>query len=200
MILASHNEPAGPLAFMMVSQNWQRELPRSPFLWSQIWIQNDEDEVARIWTFLHLSGHIPLDVHITTVLPNTDHLQLIKPHLSRVRTISIRTKPPHPLTNSYADQWKRVASNTMATFSDRVTPWNATDYSCSGWGIYADPTVYHVTVMQFFISSVEDKQASTNRRSRKDFIKSSEEEKRFCIWENYVTRYACLFAAKFLPR
>ena len=91
--LAVRNQPVGlggPLAFITVSQNWQRELLCSPDLWRHIWIQNDEDEKARISIFLHLSGHRPLDVLITTVLPTTDSLQLIKPHLSRVKTILIK--------------------------------------------------------------------------------------------------------------
>jgi len=78
----------------------------------------------------------------------------------------------------------------MATFSDRVTPWNASDYSCSGRGIYADVPVYHVAVMQFSISSLETKQASNDRQRQEDSIKPSKGAKLFRIWENYVTRYA----------
>jgi hypothetical protein len=192
--LASQDEPAGPLPFIMVSKNWQTELLRSPALWNQIRIQNDEDELARIWTFLHLSGCSPLDVHITTVLPTTDSIQLIKPHLSRVRTISISPDTPHPLTTLHEEQWKRTVSNVMATFSDQLTPWNATNYSCSGRRIGPHPGLYHVSAMKFSISYSETKLASTDKQSKDDSINPSEEQKLFCVWENYITRcaFVCL--------
>jgi hypothetical protein len=185
---ASHDQPAGPLAFMMVSQNWQRELLRAPALWSHIWIQNDEDEMARIWTFLHLSGHLSLDLHITTVLPNTDILQLIKPHLSRVRAISIRPNMRHALTSLHGEQWKQAASNVMAAFSNRVTPSNAGVYSCSGRRIGIYPGVYHVALMQFLISHPEAKPASTEGQSQDDSLPG--EQSLFFMWENYIDRCA----------
>jgi hypothetical protein len=186
--LAVHSQPTGPLAFFAVSQKWQRELLDSPALWNQIWIQNDEDEMARIWTFLHLSEHSPLDVYITTVLPTTDSIQLIKPHLSRIRTIWIFPNTLHRPTISHAEQWKRAASNVMATFSDRLTPWNATNYSCSGWTIGIHPGVCHVATLQFSLSYPEIELASTDGQNQNHFINLSEEHKQFCVWENYIAR------------
>jgi hypothetical protein len=188
--LAIHSQPAGPLAFLAVSQNWQRELLQTPALWTQICIQNDEDETARIWAFLHLSESSPLDVFVTTVLPTTDSLQLIKPHLSRVKTISIRSNTPHPPTALYAEQWRQAASNVMATFSDQLAPWNATDYSCSGRRIGVKPGVYHVATMQFSISYHETKLASGEEQSRENSVGLSEEQDIFGIWQTYLSRCA----------
>jgi hypothetical protein len=190
MELAVRNQPTGPLAFIMVSQNWQRELICFPDLWSHIWIQNDEDEKARIWIFLHLSGHRPLELLITTVLPTTDSLQLIKPHLSRVKTILIRPELPHPLTSLHEEQWRRAASMVMATFSDTLTPWNATDYSCSGWRIGADPGVYHIAAMQFLVSSPDTMLDSTDGQIRDSSNNLSDESGRFDVWKNYISRCA----------
>jgi hypothetical protein len=198
--LAVHDQPAGPLPFITVSPNWQRELLHSPVLWSQIWIQNDPDETARIWTFLCLSGCSPLDIYITTVLPTTENVQLIKSHLSRVKTISIRAKIPHPLTTLHGTQWKQAASSVMATFSDRLTPWDATDYSCSGRLIGTDTGVYHVAVIEFLISCPEATVEIAGRQGQDDSVSLSDQQKRSSVWENYISRYACLFTIQSLPR
>jgi hypothetical protein len=195
--LAVHDQPAGPLEFIMVSVGWQKELLHSPALWNKIYIQNDEDEMARICTFLHLSGSSPLDLYITTMLPATDSLHLIEPYLSRVRTISIMPKTPHPPTTSHAEQWKRAASNIMTAFTDRLVPWNASNYSCSGRRIGSYTEVYHVAVMQFLISYSETKLASTKSQIQDDYPNLSEEHKLFWIWENYITRCVWLL---YLPR
>jgi hypothetical protein len=165
-------------------------------LWSHIWIQNDEDEMARIWIFLHLSGHRPLELLITTVLPTTNGLQLIKPHLSRVKTILIRPLLPHPLNSLHEEQWRQAASIVMATFSDALTPWNATDYSCSGWRIGTDPGVYHIAAMQFLLSCPDTTLDSTDGQLRDSSTGLSEWE-RFCVWKNYISRCAfiCLLSS-----
>jgi hypothetical protein len=189
--LAVRNQPTGPLAFIMVSQNWQRELLCSPDLWSYIWIQNDEDETARIWIFLHLSGHRPLHVLVKTVLPTTDSLQLIKPHLSRVKTILITPEMPHPLTSLHGEQWKQAASIVMTAFSDKLNPWNATDYVCSGWRIGTDPGVYHIAAMQFSLSHAEAMPAGTNAQIWDNSTSLPNEWERFCVWKNYIARCVC---------
>ena len=191
--LATHDQPAGPLAFIMVSESWKRELLHSPALWSQIYIQNDEDEMARIWTFLQLSKSSLLDVYISTVLPTTDMIQLIEPHLSRVRSISFMAKIPHPLTTLHGEQWRQAVSNVMATFSDQLTPWNVVDYSCSGRLIGPDTGVYHAAAMQLLISYQETTLEGSHRQTRDDSTNLSKERNTFSVWENYITRYASIY-------
>jgi len=78
----------------------------------------------------------------------------------------------------------------MATLSGGLAPSIASGYSCSGRRIGAVRGVYHVAAMKFLISHPETKLASTDRQSQDSSINPSEEQKRFSIWENYVTRYA----------
>jgi hypothetical protein len=192
--LAIHNQPAGPVVFIGVSWNWRRELLDSPALWTQIWIQNDENETARIQAFLRLSGRSPLDVYVKTVPPAMDRLQLLKPHYSRVRTVSIMPNMPQPLTTEHGEQWTRAASNIMATFSNQPTPWNASKYSCSGRRIGPDPGVYYVAVIEFFLSYPAIQPTSTDAQSRGYLTSEPEQRRQFSSWENYITRcvLACL--------
>src|SRR4051794_35443052 len=90
ILFAIDGQPSGPLQFTMVSTQWERLLCDAPPLWSHIYVQNGEDEMARISAFLHLSHDLPLHVDIMTVRPSIDCLQLVANHISRVATISIR--------------------------------------------------------------------------------------------------------------
>jgi len=160
---------SGPLELLMVSRRWARLLPVSPSLWTQIYIQNGEDEMARVTTFLHFSKRRSLHVDIMTVLPTIASLQLIAENISRVATISIR---PGALDNNAAfpmEQWKRAASNILSTlFKSRLPP-DVQDDSYFGISFRDnDKWRYRVILMRFtttvFVTSSKERDGivSTN--------------------------------------
>lgn len=56
------NSSAGPLAQLAVSNHWNLALIGAPSLWTTIVIEDGEDELARIHTFLHFSHNSLLDI------------------------------------------------------------------------------------------------------------------------------------------
>jgi hypothetical protein len=166
---------AGPLHFIMVSRYWEDFLLNSPTLWTQIYIQNGEDETARISTFVHLSKQSPLHVDVMTVLPTVDSLRLVAEHISRVRTISIRPGPSDTFTASYAMQWKLTASFVLESLSNGMQLYEVESPVCYGTTICGDDQwYYHVIFLQF---TVEARVAGTDELSR--------------IWEDHISKYAC---------
>jgi hypothetical protein len=61
--LAIQDSADGPLPYLAVSPHWSETILSSPALWTQIIINNGEDEEARLHTFLHLSASQLLDMH-----------------------------------------------------------------------------------------------------------------------------------------
>lgn len=70
--LAISDEPTGPLSLLEVSSNWMKKITTSPELWSRIYIDNGEDQLARAETFLTLSEPVRIDL----VVEASDELQL----------------------------------------------------------------------------------------------------------------------------
>jgi hypothetical protein len=145
---------AGPLEFIMVSREWGSTLLDSPFLWTQIYIQNGEDEIARISTFLHLSKQCKLHVAVMTVLPAVDSLRLITEHISRVRTISIRPGASDTFTALHAERWKQAAAYVLEILSNGMELPNAESPLCYGISISDNSQLYyHVILMQFTVQA-----------------------------------------------
>jgi hypothetical protein len=147
---------AGPLEFITVSQHWQSALLNSPALWTQIYIQNGEDEITRISTFLLLSKQCELHIDVMTVLPTVDSLRLVAGHISRVRTISIRPGASDTSTALQAEQWRRVATYVLEILSNGVQLSDVESPVCHGvtiWG--GDRLCYHVILMQFTVAAGE---------------------------------------------
>jgi len=143
----------GPLDFVMVSPHWGRVLFNSPSLWTQIYIQNGEDEIARVFTFLHLSKQSPLHIHVMTVLPAVDSLRMVAEHISRVKTISIRPGASDIFTASRAEQWKRAAAYILETLSNGMRLSDVESPACFGFTIRADgQSYYHVIFLQFTVA------------------------------------------------
>jgi hypothetical protein len=179
---------SGPLELLMVSSPWATLLLNSPSLWTQIYIQNGEDEMARIATFLYFSKRRSLHVDIMTVLPTIASLQLIAEDISRVATISIR---PGELDNNAAfpaEQWKEAASNILSTLFNGRLPPDVEDNPCFGISFREnDQWYYHVILMQFtaavIITSGHDQNGTI-------FANLSNTETCFRRWEEYIARCA----------
>jgi hypothetical protein len=168
--------PAGPLDFIMVSRHWQRVLLSSPSLWTQIYVQNGEDEIARVSTFLHLSKQSALHVDVMTVLPTADSLRLVAGHISRVRTISIRPGESNSFTALHSKQWKLAASYILKRLSNGMQLFDVESPACFGVTIWGDGRwYYYVIFLQF---TVEARVASTDELNRK--------------WEERLAKYASI--------
>src|SRR5277367_2452164 len=84
--LAIYDSTDGPLPYLAVSPNWSETILGSPALWTQIIIDNGEDEEARLHTFLHLSASQVLDVKCTENVP-VQSLQLLAHHRTRIECL-----------------------------------------------------------------------------------------------------------------
>ena len=183
---AVDGKEAGPLPLLLVSKRWERLLFETPALWTQIHIQNGEDELARICTFLHFSKECPLHLEIMTPLPNMDYLQPVAMHISRVATISIRPGLSDRDTPLHMEQWKRVASPILAKLSNGILPPDVKDTSCSGVSLRHDNQLYYcVLLMQFEMAQTI---ASIDKPDSNTIIEPLE-----AAWEVHVER--CVFAA-----
>jgi hypothetical protein len=164
----------GPLEFIMVSMHWGRLLFNSPSLWTRIYVQNGEDEMARISTFLYLSKQSPLHIDIMTVLPTVDNLRLVAEHISRVRTISIRPGASDTVTGLHTKQWKLAASCILATLLNGTQLCDVESSSCFGVDLWDDEQSYfHVILMQF---TVVARAASSHEPNH--------------TWEEHIARWA----------
>jgi hypothetical protein len=143
-------QQAGPLELLMVSTRWATLLADTPSLWTQIYIRNGEDEIARTSAFLHLSKGCSLHVDIMTVLPTITSLQLIAENIFRVATISIRPGASDNNAVFPMEPWKRAASNILSTLSNNRLQPDVGDNSCFGIGFREnDQWYYRVILMQF---------------------------------------------------
>jgi hypothetical protein len=188
---AIDGQPAGPLEYTVVSKRWESLLLRTPSLWSQVYIQNGEDELARISAFLCFSQNHSLHVDIMTVLPNMDSVQLIARDISRVATILIRPGASEAITYLYMTQWKRSASYILATLYSLPPPLVLSDgdhTQCTGISMNEkDQHFYWVFLMQL-----------TTRTSRNHdpfhrvSVKPSDDMKYYHMWDEHITRWASI--------
>jgi hypothetical protein len=161
---------AGPLEFLTVSRQWEGFLLNSPSLWTRIYIQNGEDEIARISTFLLLSKQSPLHVDVMTELPTVEGLRLVAEHISRVRTISIRPGASNAVEGLQADQWKRAAAYVLESLSNGKLLSDVESHTCYGITIWdGSRWYYHVILMQVTVANTEE---------------------RNCTWEDHIAKYA----------
>jgi hypothetical protein len=162
---------AGPLDFIMVSRYWRSALLNSPSLWTQIYIQNGEGEIARISTFLQVSKQCQLHIDIMTGFPSVISLRLVAEHISRVRTISIRPGPSDTFRTLQAEQWNRTAAHILDILSNGMQLSNVEPPECFGVTIWGDGQLYYrVILLQFTIAATVDE---PNR-----------------MWENMIAKYA----------
>ncbi|KIM28043.1 hypothetical protein M408DRAFT_24069 [Serendipita vermifera MAFF 305830] len=184
---ALYKRPAGPLELMAVSHAWDVFLLTSSILWRHIYIRNGEDETARVQTFLELSTNYPLDIDITTILPDVKVLHLLEPHLPRVHTIAIRPFKPHLITAIYGEQWRQSVAYILTQSFPRLKPHDLKDSHCSLrvlWGTY--PLQQHVAVMRF---ETKNNYGSDQRNPR--FPTNALPSIR--VWEEHITsrRHQC---------
>jgi hypothetical protein len=181
--LAIDGQRNGPLEFIMVSRRWQSTLLDSPVLWNQIYLHNEEDEMALVSTFLHLSKGSPLHVEILTVLPTTSSLELIAKHSSRVRTISIRPGASNTMTALYMEQWTRAASFTMATLLNGRLPSNIKHTSCFG-NTFCDNGQWYYSVILMHCTM----------ETRVDRTVYTDMHRLYCLWEEHIARYVAQYS------
>jgi hypothetical protein len=167
---------AGPLEFITVSQAWGAVLLNSPSLWTQIYIQNGQDEIARISTFLYLSKQCQLHIDVMTVLPNVDSLRPVAEHISRVSTISIRPGPSDTSTALHARPWQRAAACILEILSNGMQLSDLESPACYGVTIWDDRRLrYHVILLQFTVAA---RGAGVKEPNRK--------------WGDHITKYTSI--------
>jgi hypothetical protein len=155
---------AGPLEYIMVSRDWGSAFLNSPSLWTQIYIQNGEDEIARISTFLHLSKQCQLHVDVMTVLPTVDSLRLVAGHISRVGTIVIRPGASDTFGAFHTNQWKRAAAYVLDILSNGMQLSDVESPACYGVTIWGDGQLYyHVILVQFTVAASAASSVELNR-------------------------------------
>jgi hypothetical protein len=176
--LAIDGQRAGPLEFMMVSRRWQSTLLDSPVLWTRIYLHNEEDEMALVSTFLHLSKKSPLHMEILTVLQTTSSLELIAEHSSRIRTISIRPGASSTITTLYTEQWKRAASFTMTSLLNGLLPSDVKYASCFGNTFHDNDQWYYSVILMHFTME-------TRVHVHTD---SPNMQRSICLWEEHIAR------------
>jgi hypothetical protein len=188
MTFAIDGQPSGPLEYLMVSKHWERLLLGTPSLWTQLYLQNGADEMARISTFLYLSRNYSLHVDIVTVLPDMDSLRLIIGDISRVATITIRPGASDTFTYLYMRQWKRSASYILATLYNQLLPSLVlSDVRHSGFVLRNnDQWLYWVIFMEIRIKT-KTRRGDTVLRA---LVKPSDDWKYIYEWEDHITRYA----------
>lgn len=183
-------QPNGPLELIMVSRHWEALIIHSPSLWSQIYIQNGDDEMARISTFLLLSKDLPLRIDVMTVVPKTDGLRLIARNVSRITSISIR--PGGVFNGDMASSlvlWKESASYILATVFHGQLPSHVEDTSCLGISLPEnDQLHYQVIQMSFRMSAKE-----TDDQPSRSFSPASAEMRTYTrMWDEHISR--CIFS------
>jgi hypothetical protein len=181
--LAIDGQRTGPLEFIMVSRRWERVVLDTPLLWNQIHLCNEEDEMALVSTFLHLSKRSSLHVDIQTVLPSTGSLELIAAHNSRVRTISIRPGASNTMTALYMEQWTRAASFTLASLLNRLPPSHIKRTSCFGNTFRDNGQWYYSVILMQFTTETR-----VHERNRIDYTELPGMQRSFCLWEGHIAR------------
>jgi hypothetical protein len=175
---------AGPLELLLISRRWARLLLNTPSLWSQIYIQNGEDEMTRISTFLHFSRGCSLHVDIMTALPAMDSLQLIANHISRVSTITLRPSVSDTDTASHMEWWKDAASRILGRLSDG--PLHVKDTSCFGISLRENDELYYcIILMQFTIGHTVN--GTTHKQASATSVGFATA---YQLWKEHVTRCA----------
>jgi hypothetical protein len=176
----------GPLELLAVSSRWAGVLLDTPSLWNQIYIENGEDEIARICTFLYLSRGCSLHVDIMTGLPSLDSLQLIVDHVSRVSTISIRPSAADTVTAFDMQQWEDAAIHILGRLSNG--PFAVKDSCCFGISLRENQELYYcVFLMQFtmgnIVKSTDTQDSTTSAR-----LPATTYPER---WDECITRCVC---------
>jgi hypothetical protein len=185
--LAIDGREAGPLEFLAVSRRWENALLDTPSLWTQIYVQNGEDEAARISTFLRFSRGCPLHVDVMTALPEVDRLQLIANHMSRITTISIRPGLSDTITSRGMERWRQAAAYNMAMLSNGLTPAAVKSSSCFGISLREDGQLYYSII--FIHLTMKVTLANSNRKNHSSSAGLPVIASRR-LWEKYITRCA----------
>jgi hypothetical protein len=185
MALATSGRQAGPLELLTVSTGWQRLLLDTPSLWSQIYIQNGQDEMAQISTFLYLSKGHSLHLDIMGVLPNTECLQPIAENISRVKTISIRPGGSDTTTTLHMGQWKQAASCILAKLANGVVPSDIKYASCFGYSLTENGQLYYSTILMQFTMATPVATAKTQNNDVSAILSAAAYSR---IWEEYIAR------------
>jgi hypothetical protein len=181
--LAIDGKRAGPLEFTMVSRRWESTLLDSPVLWTQIYLHNEEDEMALVSTFLCLSKRSPLHLEILTELPTTSSLELIAKHSHRVRTISIRPGASNTMAALYTEQWKRAASFTVAILLSGLSPSEIKYTSCFGNTFRDNGQWYYSVILLHF--TMETRVHERNRIVHTDLL---DIQRSFRLWGEHIAR------------
>jgi hypothetical protein len=187
MEMAIGGQVNGPLEYMAVSTAWQRHLLDTPSFWTQIYILNTEDEMARISVFLHLSKESLLYVDVMTVLPTAGSMELISENISRVGEISIRPGSSNASSELYTEQWKQAASNHLARLSYNLLPSDLARTSCYGISLRENGHLYYRVVLVHLTLLNTERNYRPNIPALMDMFDTGT---CFYMWEKHLARYA----------
>lgn len=178
--------PTGPLELLTVSKSWYMLIVDSPLLWTNVFLENSEDEASRVWTFLYLSTDSPLHIHIRTILPSNHSLELLHPHRSRIKTISImpgyHTKIP--TLSMYWDQWKWSTSYILTNFFDELTPSELENSHAESFrGAHGE---YFISSLQFTLRGSSLETVFPEEQSQNRVDEKTEGAGLIDIWERHI--------------
>jgi hypothetical protein len=139
----------------------------TPTLWTQIYIQSEEPEIARVSTFLCLSQKCRLDVEIMTLQFNMDWVTPIAANISRVATISIRPGVLNESAYLFIERRKGEASLVLTALG--IFPSDATHTSCFGVSIQRDNQLYYCVFLMRFKMDIAQRRRS--KRTWEDYVK-----------------------------
>lgn len=180
--MAIDGQQAGPLELTMVSTHWQNLLINVPSLWRQIYIQNEEDEFARISTFLHLSKGRPLSVYITTGIAPMSALKLVSAEFRRITNISITSHTRDTPGARSVEHWKNAASDILATLFNGLMPSDMIKTPCFGISLRENnQPYYHVVHMQFIV-----KISTASMEERRRMACKNDPKGYFITWKQHI--------------
>jgi hypothetical protein len=122
--LATRDSAEGPLPYLAVSNHWSEAILSSPTLWTQIVINNGEDEEARLHTFLHLSASLLLDV-VCAVDGHVQSLQLLAQSRMKIRSLVVNQPRVYGNMTVPILLWGSLGNPNMRRLA--IRSWSPTD-------------------------------------------------------------------------
>jgi hypothetical protein len=185
ILFAIDGQEEGPRKLLALCRRWNRHLLDTPSLWRQIFVQNGENENARISAFLRFSKGCSLHVEISTMPLNLEGLKCITDHSFRVATISIRPGASAIVTASHVEMWNRAVSYVLAMLGNGRLASDVTCTSCIGISLRENNQLYYRTfLMQFTFTDTRNRTDMQNHITSTGFPDMAYHQ----MWEKYILR------------
>jgi hypothetical protein len=112
---AAYGEVQGPLPLLLVSKKWEKGIMETPEAWTSLVIDHKEDVIIKATTFMYLSRHCLVDLHIAYPYISWDCLKMVlDEHGAKIRAIIIRQSIDDIDTYRSLDKLLDVISSNIA--------------------------------------------------------------------------------------